>query len=184
MTTRNELLRAAAAVVATSGSRALTLDAVAAKARVSKGGLLYHFPNKRLLIAAMVEQLVSTLRSTLESALAEGQDWLSAYVEATLADVDSGTSISGVLSALAEEPALLEPFRKALEGWYRYALGHYGNGVLPLLLALDGLWFHSQIGTLPVLDHTGYLTSLRKLAQSLGRSREGASGLNLFGNVH
>lgn len=171
MTTRNELLRAAAAVVAAAGSRALTLEAVAARARVSKGGLLYHFANKRALIAAMVEQTVSTFAFNLESAVAEGQDWLSAYVEATLAAADSGTSISGVLSAVAEEPALLEPFRTALEGWYRYAVGHYGNGVLPLLLALDGLWFHSQIGTLPVLDHAGYVASLRKLAQSLGRSQ-------------
>ena len=41
--TRRRLLDAATAVVRRDGARALTLDAVAAEAGVSKGGLLYHF---------------------------------------------------------------------------------------------------------------------------------------------
>ena len=41
--TRKRLLDAAAAVVRRDGAGALTLDAVAAEAGVSKGGLLYHF---------------------------------------------------------------------------------------------------------------------------------------------
>ena len=39
------------------GERAATLDAVAKRAGVSKGGLLYHFPNKEALITAMLERL-------------------------------------------------------------------------------------------------------------------------------
>nr|WP_229522948.1 TetR/AcrR family transcriptional regulator [Paenibacillus farraposensis] len=40
------------------GVEKLTLEAVAKKA-ISKGGLLYHFPNKEELIVGMVEQLSS-----------------------------------------------------------------------------------------------------------------------------
>ena len=36
------------------GPQALTLDAVAAEAGVSKGGLLYHFASKRELLDAML----------------------------------------------------------------------------------------------------------------------------------
>ena len=39
------------------GERAATLDAVAKRAGVSKGGLLYHFPNKEALITATLERL-------------------------------------------------------------------------------------------------------------------------------
>ncbi|MDJ0319356.1 TetR family transcriptional regulator [Pseudarthrobacter sp. PS3-L1] len=39
------------------GERAATLDAVARLAGVSKGGLLYHFPNKEALIGAVLERL-------------------------------------------------------------------------------------------------------------------------------
>src|SRR5215208_4643248 len=52
--TRTRLLEAAERVVAADGVARLTLDAVASKADVSKGGLLYHFPNKEALISAMV----------------------------------------------------------------------------------------------------------------------------------
>jgi len=53
--TRKRLLGAAAAVVRRDGAKALTLDAVAAQAGVSKGGLLYHFASKRELLDAMLD---------------------------------------------------------------------------------------------------------------------------------
>ena len=51
---RERLLDAAATVVRRDGAQALTLDAVAAEAGVSKGGLLYHFRSKRDLLDALV----------------------------------------------------------------------------------------------------------------------------------
>ena len=52
---RIQLLQAAAAIVDEQGSEYLTLDAVAKKAGVSKGGLLYHFKNKFALIQGLVD---------------------------------------------------------------------------------------------------------------------------------
>jgi AcrR family transcriptional regulator len=43
-------------LVADQGASSLTLDAVAQAAGVSKGGLLYHYPNKDALLAAMIER--------------------------------------------------------------------------------------------------------------------------------
>src|SRR3954447_22045743 len=54
--TRDRLLDAAATVVHRDGAQALTLDAVAKEAEVSKGGLLYHFKSKNDLVNAMVER--------------------------------------------------------------------------------------------------------------------------------
>jgi AcrR family transcriptional regulator len=44
--TRDRLLDAFEGLLIAHGPRAATLDAVAAAAEVSKGGLLYHFPSK------------------------------------------------------------------------------------------------------------------------------------------
>ena len=56
---RDRILDAYAELLAVEGERYATLDAVAAKAGVSKGGLLYHFPSKDRLAAAVCERLVA-----------------------------------------------------------------------------------------------------------------------------
>ena len=53
--THDALLKAAKRVVARDGVVRLTLDSVAHEAGVSKGGVLYHFPTKNALVAAMME---------------------------------------------------------------------------------------------------------------------------------
>jgi AcrR family transcriptional regulator len=53
---RERLLDAAERVVVEAGATHLTLDAVAKSARVSKGGLLYHFPSKEALLEGMLER--------------------------------------------------------------------------------------------------------------------------------
>ena len=60
--TRKRLLDAAAVVVRRDGAQALTLDAVAAEAGVSKGGLLYHFKTKRELLDAHARGLAGGVR--------------------------------------------------------------------------------------------------------------------------
>lgn len=58
-TTHATLLMAAKRVVARDGVARLTLDTVAQEAGVSKGGVLYHFPTKNALVAAMMESDIS-----------------------------------------------------------------------------------------------------------------------------
>jgi AcrR family transcriptional regulator len=52
---RDRILAAAMAVAKESGAGRLSLDAIARRAGVSKGGLLYHFPKKDALMRALVE---------------------------------------------------------------------------------------------------------------------------------
>ncbi|MEV7604956.1 helix-turn-helix domain-containing protein [Paenarthrobacter sp. NPDC089322] len=54
---KDSVLDAFEALLIEVGERAATLDAVAKRAGVSKGGLLYHFPNKEALISALLERL-------------------------------------------------------------------------------------------------------------------------------
>jgi AcrR family transcriptional regulator len=58
--TRDRILEAGYALAGQSGVAAVTLDAVANRAGVSKGGLLYHFPSKEALVSGMVDGLCRT----------------------------------------------------------------------------------------------------------------------------
>lgn len=55
--TRDRLLDAFQELLIDHGERAATLDAVAHRAGVSKGGLLYHFGSKEALIAGLIDRL-------------------------------------------------------------------------------------------------------------------------------
>ena len=68
---RETILDAAEAVVLADGAAHLTLDAVAERAGVSKGGLLYHFPSKEILLQAMVDRNMRRLGQDHAAALAQ-----------------------------------------------------------------------------------------------------------------
>jgi AcrR family transcriptional regulator len=59
----DRVLDAAEAVVVRQGIANLTLEAVAAEAGISKGGLLYHFPTKDRLIDALVRRSAENWRT-------------------------------------------------------------------------------------------------------------------------
>jgi AcrR family transcriptional regulator len=63
---RDAVLDAYEALLIEVGERAATLDAVAKRAGVSKGGLLYHFPNKESLISALLERLDELAQADIE----------------------------------------------------------------------------------------------------------------------
>ena len=64
--TRRSVLEAAAELVAQDGAAKLTLDAVAERVGLSKGGILHHFATKDSLIAAMVTyETVTEVQETM-----------------------------------------------------------------------------------------------------------------------
>jgi AcrR family transcriptional regulator len=69
---RQQLLDAAAALVLKRGTGALTLDAVAEAAHVSKGGLLYYFDSKNSLLEALADYLAEQLQIEVEREAAGG----------------------------------------------------------------------------------------------------------------
>ena len=116
---RETILDAAEAVVATDGAAHLTLDAVAERGGVSKGGLLYHFPTKELLLEAMVDRHTQQFEATRLRALAglplgPGRE-LKALILSALphcAQKDARLSC-GMLAAATNSPHLLDPVRAA-----------------------------------------------------------------------
>jgi AcrR family transcriptional regulator len=148
-TRRETLLDAAQQVVRRAGAAHLTLDAVAAEAGTSKGGLLYHFATKDDLVAAMIERLVASFDRAVATTSANDPDptgrWTRAYVRAT-AGPDGPSDDDGIatalLAAIGTQPALAEPLRRRYADWHvRLAAdGLPGVDALVVGLAADGLW--------------------------------------------
>lgn len=114
--TRDRIMEAATAVAHAVGPAHLSLDAVAEKAGVSKGGLLYHFPTKASLIKAIIERHLETVERSAglagDLAPSDGCSVALALMRsfcATPAAKPGGAQ--GFLAAMAETPELLEPIR-------------------------------------------------------------------------
>ncbi|MFN3662001.1 TetR/AcrR family transcriptional regulator [Yoonia sp.] len=113
-TTRQRLLDAAETLARRLGPGNLSLDAVAAEAGVSKGGLLYHFPSKAKLLEALVSYHLQRLDDALRAQEATGRPnaAICAYLDQFMQEcARQRPPASGLLAALAENPQLLEPVR-------------------------------------------------------------------------
>ncbi len=151
--TKERLLDAAAAVVRRDGAGALTLDAVAAEAGVSKGGLLYHFKTKRDLLDAMLEGWVEEFAAEIAAA-EEGKGFAHGYVKAsdmsTWAAAERATEF-GLLAAMVDEPGALEAVRGRYAAWQERLAEQAADPVDATVarLAADGLWLNDLLGLAP-----------------------------------
>jgi AcrR family transcriptional regulator len=112
--TRWRILRAAEALAREAGPGHLSLDAVAARAGVSKGGLLYHFASKAKLMEALVADFLGEIDETLRAEESTGRP--DAVIDAYISEFEARRCAeacppSGLLAALAEDPDLLDPVR-------------------------------------------------------------------------
>lgn len=113
---REKILAAAAELADCAGPGNLSLDAVAQRAGVSKGGLLYNFPTKAKLMQALVEDYITKFQATLDAksqgACGEPTSRLAAYVQLSAEEFEQvQPSAAGVVAALAEDPDFLNPIR-------------------------------------------------------------------------
>ena len=151
--TRAKLLDAAGAVIRRDGPQALTLDAVAAQAGVSKGGLLYHFKTKRDLLDAMLEGWVEEFGTEIAAA-EEGKGFAHGYVKASDMTGWAATERAiefGLLAAMVDEPATLERVRARYAAWQNQLVAQAADPVDATVarLAADGLWLNDLLGLAP-----------------------------------
>jgi AcrR family transcriptional regulator len=121
---RTRILDAAEAIVQARGVLALTLEAAARDAGVSKGGLLYHFASKEALLTALLRRLSDFISAEFEDCVAaqpEGPgrvaramlDW--AFGQDEHACNERHERAAAVfLAAFHHDPALLDPIRAVI----------------------------------------------------------------------
>lgn len=79
--TRDRILDALESLLLEKGMSHVTLESVAAKAGVSKGGLLYHFKSKDALLAGLVRRLTERAGQQLTDYTDRGQSVASWYLQ-------------------------------------------------------------------------------------------------------
>ena len=152
---RDKILNAALEIIAEVGTPSLTLDAVAARCGVSKGGLLYHFPFKEQLLRAANEQLVRrrlAARAVEERGLPDTPARaLKAYVLASVNNRAGNDLISTKMLAagsLSDDSA--EPIRQYFKDRFPPFADHVGFDRAALVhVATEGLWFMEMLRLSP-----------------------------------
>lgn len=173
MSTRDNIVDAAMAVVREQGVARLTLDGAAKKAGISKGGILYHFKSKDELITAMVARLIEqceNLQHRHYQALPDGPNrWAKAAILAAFDPCGPSRDPVGgaLLAATTVNPDLVRPLNVKVKEWVARIHSDSPNPELALLmtLAMDGLWLHDMVGLRP-FDNDG-LERLKSQALSL-----------------
>jgi AcrR family transcriptional regulator len=160
---REKILHAAVQVATRDGIMAMTLDAVAQEAGVSKGGLLYHFRSKDELIAAMLLHFKQEVQGRLEKEIAADPNPRGRFVRAMIQTVfprtraeDPGDStrsellrlVMSILTAAVNNPRLLDPVRQNARQMRERLLAEGPNGLRQVLLraAIDGLVLWEHLG--------------------------------------
>lgn len=149
---REAILDAAEIVAAAAGAAHLTLDAVAERAGISKGGLLYNFRTKEALLEAMIDRHMRHFEAVQSQALESLPPGPGRGLKALILSLNSpclekdNRSGCCTLAAVAHNPRLLEPVRAAKRRRIeRLTAPEAGANALPfartaaISLAVDGL---------------------------------------------
>lgn len=144
---RDRILDAASDIVCEVGARRLTLDAVAERASLSKGGVLYHFRSKDALLRGMVNRMIedsAAERERLRPKL-EGRPNVECRLSLGVALrkwIGHKPKVAGaMLAASAESPGLLDPVRDVIaEDWTRVRdTADDADAAMVARLAIEGL---------------------------------------------
>lgn len=153
---RDKVLDAAESVVSKVGAAALTIDAVAKAAGITKGGVQYCFGTKGALIDAMLErwgdsydaEVVQIANSTTVSPI-------QAHLEATrVADEKSNAKAASLMSALIQTPEHLGSTRE----WYQTRMADFdlsteaGRRARLAFIATEGIFMLRFFGFMEITN--------------------------------
>lgn len=171
---RARILAAADELAHEVGPAHVALDAVAARAGVSKGGLLYHFPSKLHLLRALVEDHIEKFLAEMAARTGrspgDARELLRCYRDLSACELTARSlPKSGVLAAIVQFPELLEPIagfkRRLLDRLL--AAGDDADLVLVVFLALEGLR-SMRLMDMTVLDGAETARALGALETMIG----------------
>jgi AcrR family transcriptional regulator len=151
---RESILQAAEEIVARHGPAHLTLETAANEAKVSKGGLFYHFRSKEALLEAMIRRSMHLLETehakVAESLTGEKNGKLKANIIGTLRHLEGQRPVlTAVVAAIANDPKLVEPMRESFRNDFQALCKELNlrmEDVAILFLASQGLLLMELLG--------------------------------------
>lgn len=145
---RAQLIDSAKRLALANGLAAASVEAVAADAGVTKGGLFHHFPNKQALVDAVFQHLLEEFEADLEARMAADPEprgrFTRAYV-ASVFDVGAEAQWGSLWIATLTDSRL----RKIWGAWVTAQISRYGETGVPLenaRFAADGVWLGQMFG--------------------------------------
>lgn len=154
---RDRILRAVRDLLVAGGPSSVTLEAVADRAELSKGGLLYHFPSKSALYVGLLEQVRDAVGAEMTDRAANG-DAARAFLEyARPESADEGGFFTSLLAAVRTgedaDPQALAVLAESFEAWERPMRKAVADPVRAEIIRLvgNGLYL-SAIAGLPQPD--------------------------------
>ncbi|MCO7642836.1 TetR/AcrR family transcriptional regulator [Pseudomonas sp. S 311-6] len=158
--TRVAIIRAAENISKTQGIAKLTLDQVAKDAGISKGGLLYHFPNKNALIEGMLQYSLEAFNLFIDDYTKKDKApgaWARGFIKGTFPSRNTATktkaaSASSVVVSAGLNPALLKSYIAQQEEWIPRLIADGLDEMTANLIrfAVDGVWLNEALGIKPL----------------------------------
>jgi len=149
--TKQRILDAYRDDLAERGISRVTLESVAARARVSKGGLLYHFPTKQALTEGLAERLRTYTDANLARAHTDGA--ARTFLETSVPDPTEAGHYWVVINAVhADSEAVSQRTRQILhdvfDDWSERLHDEVDDPVLADIIRLvgDGLYLATVTG--------------------------------------
>ncbi|KXV66223.1 TetR/AcrR family transcriptional regulator [Acetobacter orleanensis] len=155
---RDRVMDCAEQLVQRDGAVALTLDAVAREAGITKGGLQYCFGCKDDLIAALIDRWIASFEADVRQHTppnASAADKVRAYVQ-VCAQMDEATRtrIVGTLMTLLHSPDHLRRIRDWYTGWLTHDFCHSDEArqIRTMFFAAEGAFFLRSFGFITMQD--------------------------------
>ena len=150
---RRNLLDQAARIAINDGIGAVTIQAVANAAGVTKGGLTHHFPNKNALINTVFQDILEFTQAEIEKSIENDPVEYGAFTRAYVREAfrHRNGNISKLSVLMLSEPLP----RKQWYDWLAQQLLKFGENETDLKLQMarftaDGVWisgYESQVET-------------------------------------
>jgi AcrR family transcriptional regulator len=187
---KERILAATVRVILRDGVLALTLDSVAREAGMSKGGFLYHFASKELLIRALIEQFISRYEQRMQELRGEDPQprgrWTRAFLRASSEELSLPHEAASpaclrrvffsLLATTVLSPELSVVTQELSERW---RADMAADGVEPveqmlLMAASDGILFWEMIRVMMPDDplRPQLLSTLQERGAALGAASE------------
>ncbi|MEX3714519.1 TetR/AcrR family transcriptional regulator [Cytobacillus horneckiae] len=154
---RKHILNSATQFILENSFSDLTLEAVAKQAGISKGGLLYHFPNKDLLIKGIAEHIFEDVSMNFTE-LAESDPkvtgkWCRALIESSKLDLENMAEQN--VDKLALSLLNLDAAKDISEMYQSILVKLDKDGIDPITatmirLVIDGLYYSEMLNIAPL----------------------------------
>lgn len=151
MSTRERILDSYRDLLLEHGGAGVTLEAVAERAGISKGGLLYHFPAKAMLLVGLTERLAAFTDVNVARARVDGA--VRAFLQTSIPRDDEARHYRAALTAIAADrrnapPAAQQTLNDAFDVWSGLLREEVRDPVLATTIRLigDGLFLTTVAG--------------------------------------